>query len=165
MNATKSPYLANDWRLADVVAALQLLSSYKWASRRVEDWAETLGKPLSGKSWEEIFTNHPEFFRLNDKGWASLRWRHAYDRNYHVERGVELTPDELSEMSEGEKDEALSRKALSADQTEALIKTAIDLHSRAVATQQEARWWIPVAAIGASFVGGVVGAILGAVLR
>jgi len=47
----KSPYL-NDGRLAEVIAALQILSSYKWASRKVVTWATMLDSEEQEKKVE-----------------------------------------------------------------------------------------------------------------
>lgn len=91
---------------------------------------------------------------------GSLRWRHAYDRTYDANKGKELTGDEIDKLSPDAKAD-LTRKLLTADQIEALLKTAIELHSRAIATQEESRWWIPIIA---SFIGGILGAIIGAAL-
>lgn len=161
MKTSKSPYLENNWRLADVIAAIQVMGSYPYASRVVNSWAEKLGVPLSADSWSHIFKEHPEFFRLSDDDWASLRWRHAYDKNYDAESGKELTREEKEDLPK-EAQTNLSRKVLTADQVEALLNTAIELHSRAVAVQQESRWLVPIIA---SFIGGILGAILGAVLK
>ena len=156
----RSPYLVNG-RLSDVIAALQALGSYEWASRKVEKWHEKLGDPRSAEDWSEIFEAHPEFFRLNGD-WASLRWRHAYDRVYVPDKKRELSSDEVEQMSTAEKDEQLSRKPLTSDQIQALMTTAIDLHSRSIAHQQEGRWWVAYAIQVSVAVSGLVGVALGA---
>ena len=71
MKRTKSPYLI-DFRLADVVAAVQVMGIYPWGSRQVDDWTKKLGKPLSADFWTTIFRQHPEFFRLTDDGWMGV---------------------------------------------------------------------------------------------
>jgi hypothetical protein len=127
------------------------MGSYKYHSRRVEDWPKTLRDPLGDDQWENIFREHPEFFVLADDKdgtrWASLRWRRAYDKTLDPKTGEEL------------------RKPLEADQVEALMKIAAELHSRAIAQEQQKRWWIPLFAAIASFVGGILGAALGAILK
>ena len=153
----KSPYLEHEYRLPDVIAALQIMGSYCWASRKVENWAEKLGSPSSSDNWSDVFRQHPEFFRLNENGWASLRWRHGYDRNYDAKKEREVNDVELSELSDPEKEE-LTRRPLSAEQIEALINTAIKLHNRAIAHAQENRWLMPL-------LFGLLGIILGAVLQ
>lgn len=152
---TKSPYLT-DGRLADVISALQVLGNYTWASRKADSWGEKLGQVLSGPDWLTLFKEHPEFFRVNDQ-WVSLRWRHGYDRNFHTQKQRELNPAEIAELSDGEK-EQLTRKALEPQQVESLMKTAIELHSSAIAHEQERRWMTPL-------LFGLLGVIFGAVLQ
>ena len=162
----RSPYLATDGRLSDVIAALQALGSYDWATRKVERWREGLGEPISAVNWSEIFKQHPEFFRLNN-GLATLRWRHAYDRIYApgAKPKRELSDEELAGMSQAQKDEQLTRKPLSAEQIQALVATAVDLHSRAIAHQEEGRWWVAHATQVAIAFAGLLGVLLGAVLK
>ena len=78
--AIKSPYL-KDGRHADVIAGLQVLGCYQWATREVSSWASKLDDDTKTEKWREIFTEHPEFFRINGE-WACLRWRHALDKDY-----------------------------------------------------------------------------------
>lgn len=153
---TTSPYLANDWRLADVLAAIQVLGTYPRASRKVKEWFEKLGAPLSAQGWETVFKEHPEFFRLSNE-YASLRWRHGYDRTYDIVKKEEIDNKELESLSEEQKNE-LTRKQLSSDQIETLVKTAVELHGRAIAQAQEKRWLIPL-------LFGLVGVIVGVLLQ
>jgi hypothetical protein len=158
-----SPYLAHPWRLSDVIAALQVLGSYHWASREPADWARTLGQPRSAHTWDEIFKDHPEFFRVNEakqKVWASVRWRHTHPQIYAAAEHRELSRAEYLALSEAER-ENLSRSPLATEQIESLIRTAIELHNRGIAQQVESRWlWTPAFAL----LGVVLGAVLSAVL-
>ena len=77
MTMKNNPYL-KDSRLADVIAALQIMGTYPWAKRTVDSWTKKLGEHKSGENWKEVFEDHPEFFSL-DGEWASLRWRFGYD--------------------------------------------------------------------------------------
>ena len=163
MKRKKSPYFT-DFRLADVVAALQVMGIYPWASRQVEDWSKKLGNQLSADSWATIFREHPEFFRLTDDGWASLRWRHGYDRTYDADTGTELTPSQIQALNEDQRKQ-LTRKPLTADQTEALMKTAVDFHTRALEHEREHRWLTPFLFAILAAVIGFAGAILGALLK
>jgi hypothetical protein len=62
----KSPYLI-DQRLADVLAAIQVMGSTTWDSRPMKDWQLYLHqRPVSAESWEKIFEEHPEFFGARD---------------------------------------------------------------------------------------------------
>jgi integrase len=162
MKLTTSPYLKGG-RLADVIAAIQIMGVYPWASRQVEDWARKIGDPLSGNDWSTVFREHTEFFRLTNDGWASLRWRHGYDRTYDANLGRELGPDEYAVRTDIQKRE-LTRKPLTADQIEALLKTAVEFHSRAIADQQERRWLVPllfgIVTALLAFLGSIIGAIL-----
>lgn len=151
----RSPYLSNGWRLADVVAAIQVMGAYPSASRKVGDWTSKLGNPLSADSWADVFRQHPEFFRLNGK-WASLRWRHAYDRTYDAVEGRELTPGEVSSLPEAER-KHITRRPLASDQIEALLKTAVELHARSVAHRAETRWLSPLLF---ALLGGILAALL-----
>jgi hypothetical protein len=157
MKPIKSPYLRNGWRLADVIAALQVMGSQTISSRLVSKWEEKLGQPVSAPSWDIIFREHPEFFRLTDTNYASLRWRHGLDRIYDPDQKRELSNQEIQALSEQQQDQ-LSRKPLDASQIESLMKTAVELHSRGIAFEQEKRWLTPL-------LFGLFGVIVGAVLQ
>lgn len=163
MKKTISPYLDNPWRLSDVIAAIQALGAYPWGTRKTSKWLEKLGEPLSGETWDQVFNEHPEFFRLKDS-WASLRWRHAYDRTYDADLGEELSVQRLAELSDRSR-KNLTRKPLEANQIEALMNTAVEMHSRALAQRQDTRWWWPILAGLAAGLFGFLGAVLGAVLK
>ena len=90
MTNDTSPYLSSSHRLADVLAGIQVMGAYAWASRKSASWAEKLVKPLSAPDWNRIFAEHPEFFRVSSE-WVSLRWRHGYDRNFSVALARELS--------------------------------------------------------------------------
>jgi hypothetical protein len=57
-----------------------------------------------------------------------------------------------------EQKEKLHRRPLGTDQISALMKIAVELHSRALAQAQDVRWKIPLLT---SFAGGLIGALLG----
>ena len=158
----KSPFL-KDSRLSDIVGAIQVMGVYPWASRKAEDWHKSLGESLSAPDWPTIFREHPELFRFTATGWASLRWRHGYFRTFDAKRGRELSDDERDALPR-EHQEELTHRPLAADQIEALIKTALEFHARAIAHEQERRWLTPFlfALLGAvlAFAGAVLGALL-----
>jgi hypothetical protein len=61
-------YLRSPARLADLIAAIQVLGTYKLSSRPAERWLKRLGrKPVSAETWLEIFESHPEFFTKDDQ--------------------------------------------------------------------------------------------------
>jgi len=156
MAASDSPYLSNSRRLADVLAAIQVMGAYSIASQESAQWAEKLGDPVSAPSWAVILGDHPEFFRVSGN-WISLRWRHGYDRTYSREQSRDLSHDEIARLA-ADQESNLTRKPLTSDQIEALMKTAIELHSREIAHQQERRWLTPM-------LFGVLGIVLGAILQ
>jgi len=159
MKSKRSPYLVNQSRLADLIAAIQIMGTYPWASRTVESWLEKLGQPASADNWATVFGDHPEFFRLNGQ-WASLRWRHGYDRTYDPKRRTHLTDDEINSLEETSK-ESLSRAPLSPDQIDALVRTALDMHARAIAHAEERRWLVPLLV---GLLGGILGALIGSLV-
>jgi hypothetical protein len=154
MKPSKSPYL-KERRLADIIAAIQAMGVYPWAGRKT--WDKKLGEPLSAHNWRTLFSEHPEFFRLSGE-WITLRLRYTYDKSYDAQKHRDLSEEEISKLTPDEK-EKLTHKPLDPDQIEMLVKTAIELHDRAIAQEQERRWWIPV---WLPALVGLLGAILGA---
>ena len=141
---TKSPYLKQQ-RLADVIAAIQVMSTYKFYKLDFAGWSKRItGVDTNAEYWRKVFVEHPEFFRLNnDQSKVSLVWRRSYQRNYHVDREETLTREQIKALPEIEQTQRLSRSPLTNSDTATLISTAIDLHSRAIASQQEKRWLLP----------------------
>lgn len=153
----QSPYLANSHRLADVVAMLQIMGTYKFASREVGKWSESLGRaPISAKSWRHVFEQHPEFFRIRDD-LVSLVWRRASERLYDTVTGKEITSVEADALPE-EARKKLSRAPLSPEQVTSLIEVAIKLQTQAISRRQELRWWVPLLV-------GAIGVAIGALLK
>jgi hypothetical protein len=135
-----SPYL-KPHRLQDVICALQIMGSYSKYKMSLDEWNGIIeNRPLSAPSWYDVFTEHPEFFRKNQYEQFCLIWR----------RGMPH--------------EAESRAPLTAEQTRALLETALQFHAKAFEERREKRWWIPIlaAVFGAimAFAGAVVGAYL-----
>lgn len=153
----QSPYLAHADRLTDVVAMLQIMGTYKFASREVDNWSESIGRgPLSAKSWREVFEQHPEFFRIRDD-FISLVWRRASERLYDTATGKEITRAEAEGLSEEARGQ-LSRAPLTPEQVTSLIEVAIKLQTQAISRRQELRWWVPVLV-------GAIGVAIGALLK
>ena len=160
MTHAKSPYLGSG-RLERVLAAIQILGSYDWASREASSWAAKLETVRESEDWLKLFKDHPEFFRVSNDGWVSLRWRHGYDRIYSVAEHRELTPQEIAALAATSHEEKLSRKPLTPEQIAGLMNTAIELHGRAIAHEQERRWLTPFLfpILGAMLGGGVVAGV------
>lgn len=155
-----SPYIGHPKRLADVIALLQVMGAYKFASRKVENWEKIIGgPPVSAKSWIALIEDHPEFFRLKD-GSAMLVWRRAYDKSFVRDANMAYTREELEKVETlpQAQQPKLTRPALTPTQITALIDSAIKMHAAAVAHSQEQRWRVPVLA-------GILGILLGAVLH
>jgi hypothetical protein len=178
----EEPYLAPG-RLPKLIAAIQAMATLGWGSQPIDKWVQELEgaeqlalgktdqdevKDHDRKTWREIFAQHPEFFKLYklDKDErVALRWRFAQSIDYDPHTGKVLSSEELASMP---RDKAFyaqyTRRPLAADQVDVLIKTAIDLHSRVLAAQQENRWhWPIIVAIvvaSLSLIGVVVNAYL-----
>ena len=153
----QSKYLAHSDRLADVIAAIQVMSTFKFANREVAKWEDSIGRiPKSSATWLTIFEDHPEFFRVSE-GSVSLVWRRAYERVYDTVSGKELSPQEIQALHENARYD-LSRAPLTPEQTTALIEVAIKLQNQAIARRQELRWWVPV-------IVGCLGVLIGALLK
>ncbi len=158
-----SPYLSKPARLADVIAAIQVMGTYKFYKLDFATWADRISADRTKADyWQNIFIEHPEFFRLDNKREkASLVWRRQYPKRFDIDKNAEITKEQFYALS----DEAklrVSRIPLESVTIESLIKTAVDMHSRALQHQQDKRWWIPLLF---TFLGGLVGAIIGGLLK
>jgi len=141
---SKSPYL-KDQRLADVIAAIQVMSTYKFYKLDFCGWTKKItGTKEDPEYWKLLFEEHPEFFRLNnDKQKASLVWRRSHQRNYHVDEEKILEKSKIDKLPGDEKSERISRAPLNNSDIATLISTAIDLHTRAIESEKEKRWLVP----------------------
>ena len=141
-----SPYLSDQNRLADVIAAIQVMGSYKFYKLNFSDWADRISGDLNeADKWEKVFIEHPEFFRIDQtKKKASLVWRRNHPKNYDVDNRKEISKNEFLALSD-EKKARISRTPLSNGDISMLIDTAINMHSRALQLRQDIRWWIPIA--------------------
>lgn len=141
------PYLGSPGRLADLLAAIQVLGTYEFAARDVDKWARRLGrKPRSADTWSEVFLDHPEFFTLDDENKMALVWRRSFRRDYDTATRTRLSGDELEALKRAEKRDAaparVSRKPLESEQIELLCNLAVNLHEREIQHRQEKRWWL-----------------------
>ena len=138
------------------------MGTYKFYKLSFEGWADRIvGDKNRAAHWQRVFEQHPEFFRLDgNREKASLVWRRQYPRRYHVDQERNVTTTELNELPRDVRDSRLSRTPLAAADINTLVKTAIDLHSRALDAKKDSRWWIPLAAAGGSLIGAIVGALI-----
>ena len=154
----KSPYLKAQ-RLADVIAAIQVMSTYKFYKLDFAGWSMRItGVESNADYWKKVFVEHPEFFRLNsEQQRVSLVWRRSYPRNFHVDMLQVLSSEQVKNLPENERATRLSRAPLTNGDTATLISTAVDLHSRAIASEQEKRWLFPsLITILAVFLGAIL---------
>ena len=106
-------------RLEDVLALLQVLSLDKDSHRSENGLKKELGNKLkSADTWTAIADQHPEFFRVCD------------GKNHPIS----LVTRHVSEST------GTKRPPLSADVTQSLLNTAIELHDRQLKRSQ--RWTV-----------------------
>ena len=160
---SESPYLADSGRLADVIAAIQAMGTYKFYKLPFEGWADRItANKNQALYWKNVFEQHPEFFRLDSaREKASLVWRRQYPKRFHVDLEKRLSVEEFKALTDDQKNR-VSRDPLTPGDIKALVDTAINLHSRALESEHERKWWIPLAS---SAIGGLFGAILGVFLH
>lgn len=155
----QTPYTDNAGRLADVIAAIQVMATYKFYKPGFSDWADRIcGDEGKAGYWKSIFIQHPEFFRLDStRKRASLVWRRNYQKLYNVDLQENISREAYKNLDDKEK-ARISRTPLRNSDISTLINTAIDLHSREIEHKKDSRWWI------SGFIG-LAGVILGAVIR
>jgi hypothetical protein len=186
----KGQYLEKD-RLANVIAAIQAMGVADRPSGTLNRWvAELEGseeltseqleqspKFAERKKWQTVFEQHPEFFKsytLRGEPRVLLRWRYAESLKSEANgaaNGKDSQKDSEEDDGEDEpkdkpKDKSVSKteppsKPLSADQIQVLINTAIEMHAKEVAGEQNPDKFRPLymAVIGAAL-GTVAGGII-----
>ncbi|MEO1224520.1 MAG: N-carbamoyl-L-amino acid amidohydrolase [Pseudomonadota bacterium] len=163
-----SPYL-EPCRLGDVIAAIQVLAYYKFYRLDVAEWAERISGDRSlAEGLGMVFHDHPEFFQLStgDRGpKAALVARRSFTRSYDVDAGEGISKAEaMKRRDDADAWSRLSRRPLTPDETAVLIRTAIDMHSRAVEQRSAGRWWVPLAGAAIGFAGGIASTALGVLI-
>src|SRR5215471_402453 len=79
LNIRENPYLKRN-RLADVLAAIQALALRESFNNSTAEWARLIsGNKEHEQRWQEVFDDHPEFFRKSDtrEGFYQLVWRRS----------------------------------------------------------------------------------------
>lgn len=155
----KSPYISNDQRLADVIAAIQAMSTYRFYKLDFAGWSDRItGDENKALHWKTVFKEHPEFFRLDSRQEkASLVIRRQHRKRYEVDKGKTISDEEFANHPNPSR---ISRSPLSTEEISSLIQTAIEMHSRAIAQQQYKMSWVPVFSVIASFIGAIFGAYI-----
>lgn len=142
--APSLPYTTSN-RLSEVLAMLQVLALDTSTHRSESGLCDELKRePQSAKSWTDLASEHPEFFRVRGSGdhQVSLIARHVVPRNEQDERPP-LEPDVLG----------------------TLLTLAMDLHDRQRAKADGWKAYIPIVVpICASLITGGFGALGGYLL-
>jgi len=163
------PYLIRG-RLADVIAAIQVMASAERPEGKIKDLAYELDRNSDAPTierWTRVFQEHREFFityRLegDEDLKAALRWRYAF-KTFDSKTRKTYTPAEIQTLPE-EQRWSLTTKPLTGDQIQTLLNTAIGLHARAMEELKESRWWVPLIAALLGFVGAILGAMFSGLL-
>jgi hypothetical protein len=166
----KDPYL-KEGRLADVIAAVQVMASAKRPEGKITNWVESLEGKVNKKTiahWTSIFQDHREFFLVytlegESEIKAALRLRYAF-KSYDPETWIEYKPEDLRQLDKQIRDR-LTTRPLTGDQIQALLNTVIELNNRALAEQSARRWWIPLITALLGFVGAIAGGLLSGLLK
>ena len=136
-------------RLADVIAAIQVMAAAKRPERKIKDWAYEFDRNRDADTvdrWTSVFQDHCEFFltyRLREQDpeadlEAALRWRYAF-KTFDADSGKEYTPEQIKALPPEQRD-LITSKPLEGEQIQTLLNTAIGLHARAMEELRESRW-------------------------
>lgn len=139
-----SPYIKNENRLSDVIAAIQVMAVYKFYKLSFEEWADRIvGDKSKAEYWKKVFNDHPEFFRLDQsRTKASLVWRRSYPKNFNVDTRQTISSGEYINLSDQDK-ARISRSTLTNNDIQTLITSAINLSSIAEESKKNKDWWKP----------------------
>jgi hypothetical protein len=138
-----NPYL-KEYRLQDVLAALQFLASYRDYDLTLEEFRTKIAvNPKSAGNWTEVFAEHPEFFRQSEG---------SADYSLVLRRARQKEDDRR-------------RPPLSSSELSMLIDTAIHLQKQALEIRRERRWWLPIVLTAVGIVAAFAGTILGAIIK
>jgi hypothetical protein len=171
MSHTKSPYLKNDQRLANVIAAIQSMASNEFYEKGSEEWAKILPGERDVKLWEDVFNDHTEFFRSAERDvnnangvktrvkFYSLVARRSFP-HFNKTNDKTIYNAEYNDLKKGltnkERTKIFGRRQLPDGQIKVLIDVAISLHTKAVEAERDWRWsFAPVAASISSLVAAI----------
>lgn len=161
----ESPYLTQPDRLGDVIAAIQVMGTYKFYKLDFPSWADRIvGDQNEAPHWRAVVEQHPEFFRMDSKREkASLVWRRQRQKLFNVDTGKEITREQFGELSDDRKIR-ISRMPLISTELALLIDAAIKLHTTALEHKKDRRWWITIVATLAGVIIGASATFVGAVI-
>lgn len=162
----KSPYLVNDDRLADLIAAIQTLGSYRFYRLPPEKWSYRIsGSDKQVGRWRKVFSEHPEFFRYSQDGsTVCLVLRRQKPKVFDVDTLQTISRDDR-EGRDAEAKARVSRAPLSEAEMGLLVELASELHSKALEDRRDSRWWVPLVTTSVSAVAGLIGVWIGAKLK
>lgn len=97
-----SAYIRVQGRLADVVAAINAMSIYRFYKLDFKGWSDRISGTEEGAAhWERVFKDHPEFFRLDSsQSKVSLVWRRQKPKRYNVDTGETISRQEYRDLDE-----------------------------------------------------------------
>jgi hypothetical protein len=180
----KGHYLETD-RLANVIAAIQAMGVADRPSGTLNRWvaeleaseeltSEQLEQPpikfAERKKWQTVFEQHPEFFKsytLRGEPRVLLRWRYAESLKSEANgaaNGKHSQDKEKDEEDGGDKPGSNAEppsKPLTADQIQVLISTAIEMHAKEVAGEQNPDKFRP---LYMAIVGATLGTVAGGII-
>lgn len=157
MKKTKDlPYLDHPNRLANVMAAIQVLSLDHYGSRKIEKFQEVLGDSPNedeGVDWKTVLERHPEFFWVylsekNDEYYAILKARRVFLKSDPKDQDkIGYTFDEIEELKKGSKEDQdkakrLVPRTLSEGEMATLLNTAVELQDRSYAWEVHKTRWV-----------------------
>jgi hypothetical protein len=92
LEITNSPYLSDLNRLADVIASIQVMGTYKFYKLDFKVWADRIsGQSSNATTGESFLRSTQSFFRLDSgKMNASLVWRRTHQKLYDVDKEKKL---------------------------------------------------------------------------
>jgi hypothetical protein len=170
----KSHYLEKD-RLANVIAAIQILGVSDQASATLNRWVAELEaseeltsdqldltpvKFAERKKWAALFEQHPEFFKnytLRGEQRVLLRLRYAQSFSSPSKKnGANGGGENKDRRNDTNENPPIVSAPLTPDQIQVLVNTAIELHARESAAERKPDRMSP-------FVIAIAGAALGTV--
>jgi hypothetical protein len=136
----RNPYLATG-RLQKVLALIQILGTNVNDDIDIDRLVELSGDKKVNT--QAVLKEHPEFFgkdRTGDNEYWHLVMRRTGSLSVHKDTGKLLENDEITAKNVVELKTNYRRPRLAATQVECLMKTAVELHARAIASEEERRW-------------------------